>query len=145
MSLLSDIKDQIKVNLDALVVSGDLGEVIVDDFTPNIEEKDIGAYPAALLATPSVDAEFLTNRDNERTYIFEVLIVSKGEDITTANDIELLIDVLLNKFDEDPTLGGTAITIEPATTSPIPITTEDRSFIIFTLNLRVRACKSLTF
>ncbi len=137
----TDIKNQIKAELDELV-PGTLGEVIMDDFQPNVSEKDVSKYPAAILATPSVNSERLTNRENERAYVFEIIIVSKGEDITSATDIETLMDALLDKFDGNSTLDGNAITMDPATIPTAPVPTVDRSLILFSVVLNVRASVS---
>lgn len=138
MSQDSDIKSKIKEKLDELV-PGTLKTVIYDDFQPNIMEKDISSYPAAVLSTSSVTSERLTNAENQRTYTYEILIISKGEDVKTALDIEVLKDAILDKFDGNGTLDGTAISVEPASIPEAPVPTHDRSFILFSVLISANA------
>lgn len=146
MSQASDIKTRIKALLDELVVSNDLAEVIVDDFKTSFDKKDIAAYPVAILSTPSVESEILTNRQNVRAYTFEVVVIMKGEDISGTDDVENLMETVLNKFDNDPTLNGKAEGgLEPSTSTPAPVTSGDNSYIVFSLFLRAKAIIDLTF
>ena len=148
MSTISDIKNQIKGHLDTLKTAGTLGSVIVDDFKTEIGGlgKNIASYPAAILGAPSIESGYETNRDNMRTFNFEILVIQKGENVNSATAIEDLMETILNAFDNDPTLGGKANgAVEPAATTPEPVTTQDGTFIIFTIAIKARAVVSLTF
>lgn len=140
------IKARIKTLLDQLVTGGTLGSAFEDDFKTNLFEKDIAKYPAAMLTTAAVESEAVTNRDNMRAYIFEIVIINKGENVTTPEQIETLMDAILNKFDNDPTLGGTADgAVEPSTSTPEAFTTGDKSYIVFSVFLRARKLIALSF
>lgn len=140
-SLETTIKNAIKTNLDALVIANTLKEAQVDDFkVSNIFDRDIAQFPAAILMTPSMESDILTNKENTRTFIFEIVIIEKGENVTSATQIEDLRDAISNKFDDDPTLGGAASGgVEPALSPAQTITDRSRSFIVFSMILRAKA------
>ncbi len=144
-ALETTIKNAIKAKLDTLVPAT-LGEVQSDDFKiSNVFDRDIGKYPAAILTSAIVEAEAATNRDNFRTYVFEIVILAKGENITAATQIEDLRDAILNVFDNDPTLGGAADGgVEPALTRVEDIVDRSRSLIVFSVILRARAIYTRT-
>lgn len=144
--LITDIKTKIKAKLDALVGTS-LGEVFVDDFKQSsIFDRDYGAYPVAVVTSPSLENAAETNRDNLRRHIFNILIICKGEDISSAYDIENLMETILDAFDNDPTLTGTADGgVEPSISTPEPVVSGDKSYIAFVVTVRAKAIKSLTF
>ncbi len=150
-STLSTIKTKIKANLDALVTAGTLGEVQVDDFRKSVFNRNIGAFPAAILTTPTVESTAETNRQNMRAYTFEVIVLSKLEDVTDAAQVEDLIEAILNQFDNDPTLKGGGATgaadggVEPSTSTPEAVSSEGASYVAFSVVLRARAIRELTF
>lgn len=139
-ALETTIKNAIKAKLDGLTPAT-LGEVQADDFKlANILDREIAKYPAAILTSPTVEAESLTNRDNLRTFSFDIAVVSKGENITTATQIENLRDALMKAFDDDPTLGGAADGgVEPAISPVEVITSRSKDFVVFVLTLRAKA------
>lgn len=143
---MTAIKNRIKALLDELVTAATLGSVFVDDFKTNPFEKDIAKYPAAILTTAAVESEAVTNRDNMRAYIFEIVIINKGENVTSATQIETLMDAILDKFDNDPTLAGAADgAVEPSTSTPEAFSTGDKTYIVFSVFLRAKKIKALTF
>lgn len=147
MSLISDIKTKIKAKLDALVTATTLGEVFVDDFkATSIFDRDYGAYPVAVLTSPSLENIAATNRDNLRKHIFQILVIMKGENVATAYDVENLMETIVNEFDNDPTLTGTADGgVEPSTSIPEPVVSRGKSYIAFSITIRASAIKSLSF
>lgn len=147
ISLGTVVKGKIKDKLNALVTSGVLKSVIVDDLKKNPSlDRDIPSFPAAVLVSPSSQGSYSTNRSNIRTYTFTVTIVQKAENIETNDDIEYLSDQILDAFDNDPTLSGTAVGgLEPSNSEPTSITSQDKSYIVFTVTLKAHADKTLTF
>jgi hypothetical protein len=141
------VKGKIKDKLDALVTSGVLKCVIVDDLKKNPTlDRDIPSFPAAVLVSPSSEGAYSTNRSNIRTYTFAITIVQKTENIESNEDIEYLSDQILDAFDNDPTLGGTAVGgLDPSNSEPTSITSQDKSYIVFTVTLKAHADKTLTF
>lgn len=146
---IGTIKSKIKLHLDALKTASVLGSVIEDDFkTDPIGGlgKNVSAWPAAILGAPSIDSQYETNRDNLRTYNFEVLFILKGENISGVSVVEDLMETVLNEFDNDPTLGGVANgAVEPTASTPSPVTGPDGTFIVFTVTIKARALVTLTF
>lgn len=144
MSLVT-IKTKIKSDLDALVPAT-LGEVQVDDLKTSIFDRDFGKFPAAILTTPAVASDYLTNRENFRTYAFEIVVVEKAENITSASQIETLIEAILNKFDNDPTLAGSADgAVEPSASTPEAIVSRGKTYITFSILIKARESISLSF
>lgn len=139
-ALETTIKNAIKTELDALVTAGTLGEAQTDDFKiSSIFDRDIGAFPAAILMTPTIEAETLTNRDNLRAFAFEIVIINKGENITSATQIEDLRDAIMKRFDDNPTLSGAADAgVEPALSPVETIADRSRSFVVFSVILKAK-------
>lgn len=146
MSALADIKTQIKTHLDALKTAGTLAEVQEDDFKVGLLERDIEAYPCAILTTPAIESGAETNRDNTRIYTFEIVIVEKQENVNSATDIEDLAEAILNKFDNDPTLSGKSDAgLEPAASTPQAAIARGKGVIFFSVILRAKKVITLTF
>ena len=145
-AISSDIKHRIKTDLEALVTSQILGSVIVDNFKVSpIFDRDIAAYPCAIVTGPSIEGSYFTNHDNVRTHTFAVVVIAKMETITADDTVETLIEAILDKFDNDATLGGHANAgLEPASTTPEPITIRTQSYIYFTVILKAKAIKQLS-
>jgi hypothetical protein len=119
--------------------------VIADDFNTNPNLENIPHFPAALLNSPSTQSERDTNRENLRTHLFEILVIQKGENITSPNDIEELREIILDTFDNDGTLGGAANgSVDPASSNPQSITSGDKTYIVFTVTLKAKALFNLT-
>lgn len=145
-AISSDIKHRIKSDLDALVTAHTLGSVIVDDFKVSpVFDRDIATYPCAIVTGPSIEGSAFTNHDNIRTHTFAVVVIAKMEDITADDTVEILVEAILDKFDNDATLGGYANAgLEPASTTPEPIMIRTSSYIYFTVVLKAKAIKQLT-
>lgn len=143
----TDIKNKIKAKLDVLQQAGTLAEVIVDDFKKGLLDRDYSAFPVAVLQTSAIESETITNRDNIRTYVFEIVVLSKGEDVKDATTVEDLREAIIDKFDNDPTLGNTADgAVEPSSSPAEPIPLQGgKSYIVFSILIRARAIKTLTF
>lgn len=143
----TDIKKAIHAKLDVLKQAGTLGSTIIDDFKKGVLERDYASFPAAVLQTSSIDNETITNRQNIRLYTFEIVVVCKGEDVKEATDIEDLRETIIDAFDNDPTLGNVADgAVEPSSSpaEPVPLI-GGKSYIIFSVFIRARAIKDLTF
>ncbi len=148
MSALGDIKTAIKAHLDYLASTpvAVLSEVQVDDFKVGLLERDIAAYPCAILTTPAIESGAETNRDNARTYTYEILVITKQELVASANVIEDLAEAILNRFDNDPTLGGKADAgLEPAVSQPQAAIARGKGVIYFSVILRAKKVITLTF
>lgn len=135
------IKNAIQAKLNTLVPAT-LKEVQVDDQRlPNIFDREIGAFPAAILTSPSIDvSEVVTNKDNVIEYTFEVIVIEKLENVATVTAIEELRGALFQSFDNDPTLGGAADHgVAPSISPTNSIVDRSRSFVVFSLIIRAKA------
>ena len=106
---IQTIKNAIKSNLDDLVTANVLGGATITSIKKSPLSSDVGTFPHAFLMPPAVDSEVLDNRTNVRTYSFDIMILFQAEDISDTADLEVKIESMLSKFDNDPTLGGTAL------------------------------------
>lgn len=144
MPLVTDIKNQIKARLDALKTAGTLGEVIQDDFKLGIFDRDFAAFPAAVLSTPAIEGEYFTDAENTRIHTFEIVVIEKGENITTATQIEELAEKILDEFDKNDTLAGTAIQVEPASTPAEAVVSRGKSYVAFSVIIKAKGVKNIT-
>lgn len=154
MALLkeSQIKEQIRLKLEKLKRAEILNSVIVDDFKKGIYDRDYMAYPVAILQPAAIQNETIMNTANFRTYIFDIVVLLKGEDVQDATVVEELRATLMDEFDSDPTLkdesgnpicdGGVLPASSPV--EPIPMM-GGKSLLQFVLTLECRAVKDLTF
>ncbi len=145
--LASDIKNQIKSILEELAKNETLKDVKVFDFKKdNIFDLDLSRFPTAILMPPSIEGGELTNRDNLRTHTFEIVIISNREDLDSEITIEDLIETILNKFDNDPTLGGKADGgVLPSSSRPEALASLGHNYIVFSIFIQAKAVKNLTF
>lgn len=147
MATAKSIKDKIKTLLEELKTAGTLGEVQVDDLKVGIFDRDFGAFPVAVLATPSIESGLNTNRENLRTYTYEVVVVQKAENATDANSIEDLAEAILNKFDADMLsgtasqlrIGGADGGVEPSTSTPEAVVSRGKTYVVFSVFVRASA------
>lgn len=143
---IKTIKDFIKAQLDILVTGGTLGSASELDLRKNPLDEDIPGFPAAYIMPPATESVAVDNRTLLRTYTFDILIIVKSENLTSSSDVENLLEVLLNTFDNLPTLSGAADgAVDPATSTPEPVQTKNGDMIVFFLKLRVNRTETLTF
>lgn len=146
MALATNIKNEIKKLLEELVRGEVLKEVHVDDLKAGIFDRDYGGYPVAVLTTPSIEGGYFTNRQNERLHTFEIVVIHKAEEIQDATAIEDLAETILDKFDNKPTLNGKADGgVEPSTSTPEAIVSRGKTFVVFSVFVKAKAIKDLTF
>lgn len=144
MAHVTDIKNQISTYLGDLVTAGTLGEKIVDDYKVGILQRDFSAYPVAILTTPSIDSMIESSNGNMRTYTFEILVISLGENITSSADIETLQEAVLDKFDANPTLNNTAHRSEANVSVPAALASAGgKTFVAFSVTLKAEKIKEL--
>lgn len=141
-----NIKTEIKKLLNELKRTEVLREVIVHDHKKDIWAHDIPGYPTAILTTPTIDNDYLTNRDNIRLYTFEIVIVHNKDELSGEDALEDLMDTIVDKFDNNPTLNGKADgAVEPSTSPVGQVDVLGKSYTVFSVIIRAKATKSLTF
>lgn len=147
MADISTIKGNIKTLLDTLV-SGTLGSVSNQDFKVDVLSDNLGNFPRAVIQPPAIEtSDFLDNRNVLRTYTFPIAIIMKGENINDATDVENLQEAIMNLFDNevDGLSGSADGGLQPSTSSPEPIQSGSKTYVMFVVEIRVRASQLLTF
>lgn len=150
-AIVVNIKNNIKAILNKLKNEETLRDVQVDDFKTNIFERNFSAFPCAILTTPSIENDALTSSQNIRLHTFEVVVILSGDEVTDPTQVEELIETIINKFDSDPTLKGDGTTgvadggVEPSSSTPEAVVSRGRQLIAFSIFIRARAVKDLTF
>jgi len=145
MSAIS-IKQAIKTNLDALVTSNVLGAATTTDLKKDPLSGDIAGFPHAFLMPPSIESETSDNRTLIRTYVYDIMILWDAVNIADATTIEADIEAVLSKFDNDPTLQGTALGgVLPVSLAPQPFQHNARQIIMAVVQIKAKAFVNLTF
>jgi hypothetical protein len=143
---INTIKNAIKSNLDELVTDTVLGGATITSIKKSPLSSDVATYPHAFLMPPAVESEVLDNRTNVRTYSFDIMVLFQAEDISDTADLEVKIESMLSKFDNDPTLGGTALAgVLPVSSSPEPFNHNGRDLVMVVLQIQAKEPVSLTF
>lgn len=145
-TLSQNIKTEIEKLLNELRRTEVLKQVIVHDNKKDVWAYDFSGFPTAILTTPTIDNDYLTNRQNLRLYTFEILIVHNKDEMGTTDAIEELMDTIVDKFDNNPTLNGKSDgAVEPSTSPVGTIDLPGKSYIVFSVIVKARAVKDLTF
>lgn len=144
MSQLGNIKSKLKDKLNELVDAETLREVVVLNPNDSSFNVDARSFPVAILSSPSSTSSRVTNRDNERIHTFEIVVLVKHENVTGDTYFEDLIETILDKFDNNETLGGLCIAIEPSYSEPQPVPSGDKSISALAITLDIRMLKTLT-
>lgn len=140
------IKQAIKTNLDALVTSGVLSAATISDFKKDPLSADTALYPHAFLMPPSIESETLDNRTNVRTYTYDIMILWDGQNITDSTTVEEDLESILDVFDNDPTLNGTAMAgVLPISSAPQPMQHTSKQIIMAVVQIQAKQHVSLTF
>lgn len=143
---IQSIKNAIKTDLDALVADGVLGGATITDIKKNPLDAAIPSFPHAYLMPPSVESEVLDNRTITRTYTFGIMIVFNAVNLTSTTELEEKIEDILSKFDNDPTLQGTALGgVLPVSSSPAPFQHNGKDLIMVEVQIQAKEPVSLTF
>jgi hypothetical protein len=139
--LAKPIKQQILVNLQALVSAGAINSFIALDQSPNPWSiEPTGGYPFAIVAMPRIGSDFEDQANNLRTYRFDILFVLDPATLPHPDtDVEDLIDAVLNQFDTHFTLAGAAqAAVLPATIQGVPVSTGDKTLLALVVTLEAR-------
>ena len=144
LTLSQAIKQQIVVNLQALVTKGVINSYMAIDRGKDPLSKDNAppsGYPFALVGMPRVANDMEDNVTNIRSYRFDVLFVVNYENIADPTiTIEGMIDQVLNQFDTNFTLAGTAIAaqVPPAQIQTFPVSTPTQDLVCLVVTLECR-------
>jgi hypothetical protein len=140
-NLAKPIKQQILVNLQALVAAGNINSFYaIDTSVDPLSIQPTAGYPFAIVGMPKITSDFEDQANNIRTYRFDVLfVIDPGALVNPDTDVEDLIDAALNQFDTNFTLAGAAeAAVLPASVQGLPVSTGDKTMLIFVLTLEAR-------
>ena len=142
MTLAQAIKSQILVNLQTLVTNGVIkGFIAVDKGKDPYSNPPTAGYPFALVGMPRVANDMEDQANNLRTYRYDILFVINYENMPDMTlTVEGMIDAVLNQFDTNFTLEGTAIAaqVPPAQVNAFPISTPTQDLLCFVVTLEAR-------
>ena len=146
MSNIQTIKDNIKTVLDSLVTDGTLKAADEMDIRKDPLDGAIDGTPHAYLMPPSIESDTVDNRTVLRKYSFARMVVENAENVNGTSQVEQLIEKMLNKFDNAPTLSGAADGgVSPASSSPTPYQHNSKNLIVFFITIVVQSTQSLTY
>jgi hypothetical protein len=140
MSAIGSIKLKIIDHLNALETAKKLGQVIVDRAgSENLFDRDLITYPVAILIPASAEGSYETNQENIYTYLFDIAVIMKSENIESDTDVEDLLETILQEFNQDFTLGGTAIGgVDPVSSTPAAVESSGKTYTVFVVTLRAK-------
>jgi hypothetical protein len=142
MTLAQAIKQQIILNLQTLVTNGVINSFVgVDTGKDPITMTPPNGYPFAIVGMPRVANDMEDQASNLRTYRFDILFVINYENIADPTlTVEGIIDNVLNQFDTNFTLAGTAIgaQVPPAQVQTFPISTPTQDLVCFVVTIEAR-------
>ena len=146
----SAIKTKIKAKLDLLVTAGSLKEVRISDIRKNVLDQDIAAFPVAFVMPAAVESsQLLDSRTVQRLFSFDILVIQSADNLvddTAGTSIEILREAILDKFDNDPTLSGSADAgVPPTSSNPFPFQHSGRSVVGFGITVKAEATKLFTY
>jgi hypothetical protein len=143
---IATIKEAIKTNLDALVTDSVLAGATISDIKRNPLDENIAPFPHAIIMPPSMESGVLDNRTVLRTYTFDVMVLFQAEDLESTTQLEETIEDIVSKFDNDPTLGGTALGgILPISSAPEPFQHGGKDKIMVIIQIEAKEPVTLTF
>ena len=123
-----------------------LGGATITDIKKDPLSVDISTYPHAFLMPPAVESDVLDNRTNLRTYTFDIMVLFKAVNLSSTTVLETAIESMLSKFDNDPTLGGTALGgVLPVSSAPEPFQHNGQDLIMVIIQVQAKETVSLTF
>lgn len=95
---------------------------------------------------PSVDGEVIDNRSVLRTYSYDIMVLFKAENITGTAEVEQAMEAIIDKFDNDPDLGGTALGgVLPVSSAPQPMQHQNLQLIMVVIQIQAKQHVGLTF
>lgn len=131
------IKSIIKSHLVNLVEAGSIGNYYEQDLSKDTLEGTYKKFPVVLLGMSDAQADYLTNQANLNNYKFQLIVMQKVDDVKQVTDIEDLRDLIMTEFATDPTFGLENGWVDPPRSPLPPITTPDKTYVVFLLEIFV--------
>lgn len=143
---IKTIKEAIKTNLDELVTATTLAGATITDLKKDPLEVQLKNYPHAFLMPPSLESDALDNRSNVRAYVFDIMVLYKVANLASTTALEESIEAIINKFDNDPTLSGTALGgIQPVSSAPQPFQHKNQEMIMVVFQIKAKEFVTLSY
>lgn len=143
---ITTIKTNIKTLLDELVTAEVINGATITDIRHDPLNSNAGEYPHAFVMPPSVESETLDNRSNVRTYTFDIVVIFNAENLASTTALEEAIEDMLTKFDNNPTLSGSALGgFLPVSSAPAPYQHNGKDMILVVVRIQAKEVVTLTF
>lgn len=145
MNPATAMKTQILADLQSLVPTY-LTQVISSDMSrSSLFDQNFSGYPAAIVIPPLVpEARYEDTASNIRQYNWTIIVVQLPENLATT-PLETTMDAVFQLFDQDYTLGGTAVGgALPSIIDVGPIAFSGKTYATFYLTIRAQALVSTT-
>jgi hypothetical protein len=111
-------------------------------------EKDFSDFPVAELIESGNEADYLSSKENMRVYPFEIYIYQEIEKAGSAENaygiLRSAIDVILDLFDNDQSLGGFADWVEPAISGFSDFQRRGKTIAVAIATIKAHKSKNLT-
>ena len=140
-----NMKNAILTDLQSLVTAGTFRFCFADDMTKvnPLDRTGPASRRPSSFRPPSSTSEYEDTATNLREYTWYIMVVTTPDNLpkTDPTYLEGLVDAVLNVFDLDCTLQGTAIgAVMPAVLEPPgPVTSNSVTYVCFYLTLKARA------
>jgi hypothetical protein len=144
-SFAQAMKAAILKDLQSLVDSGGLNSASADDMSKvNPLDRTWPGFPSAIVIPPVIStSDYEDTATNLREYTWYIMVVTKSENLSSTDPtyLEGLIDSVLNVFDLDCTLQGTAIgAVMPAVLEPPgPVSFNSVTYVTLYVTLKAKA------
>ena len=145
MGQATSIKNTIVTHLKNLVDAQTIGNFYEADLSKDVLEGSYSNFPVALLGMSDVKTDYLDNRDNLNTYKFQIIVMQKVDNVKSPTDIEDLKDLIMTEFANDPTFGLGNGWVDPPVSPLAPVSTPDKSYIVFLIEIVAHVAQTLTF
>jgi len=116
--MLQDISEQI-INTLIAIKDPETNESLfsaVYDYPINYQSENIARYPIAIVVESGGTAEYLTNRENYRTYKYEIHILLNSKNSKMSAEwykLRKITDTVMDAIDDDWQLGNVVVDVEP--------------------------------
>lgn len=111
-------------------------------------EKEFADFPVAELIESGSEADYLSTKENMRVYPFEVYIYQEIEKVGGSDEaygiLRSTIDTVLDLFDNDQGLGGSADWVDPAISGFADFPRRDKTIVVAIVTIKVHKAKNLT-
>lgn len=110
-------------------------------------EKEFSDFPVAELIESGNEADYLSTKENMRVYPFEIYLYQEIEKAGGTDEaygiLRSAVDTILDAFDNDQGLGGSADWVAPAMSGFTDFARRDKTIAVAIVNLKIHKTKNL--